>query len=95
MISTRTKAALEAAKRRGVKFGNPRYTESIGKARLVRSEEARKRNHQWLGVIRELQNHGCHRLVDLAEGLNARGYRTSRGSSFCPASVHRVLKMAA
>ena len=94
MISARTKAALESAKRRGPKLGNPRFNESLGRAREFRRVQSHQRLGELAVVVRELQRSGCHRLKDLANGLNARGLKTARGSRFTPTQVHRILSFA-
>jgi len=94
MISARTKAALDSAKRRGTKLGNPRFNESLGRARECRRVQSHQRLGELVVVVRELQRSGCHRLKDLANGLNARGLKTARGSRFTPTQVHRILNFA-
>jgi DNA invertase Pin-like site-specific DNA recombinase len=94
MISARTKAALDSAKRRGTKLGNPRFSESLGRARECRRVQSHQRLGELVVVVRELQRSGCHRLKDLANGLNARGLKTARGSRFTPTQVHRILNFA-
>ena len=94
MISSRTKAALEAAKRRGVRLGNPRILDAVKKAGEVRHAECRQRYNTLLTTLRALQSGGCNRLKDLAGELNARGLKTARGSRFTPTHVHRILKFA-
>jgi DNA invertase Pin-like site-specific DNA recombinase len=94
MISARTKAALESAKRRGTKLGNPRFSESLSRARECRRIQSHQRFEQWIPVVRELQRSGLKSLKDLAGGLNARGFKTPRGSRFTPTHVHRILKFA-
>jgi DNA invertase Pin-like site-specific DNA recombinase len=94
MISARTKAALDSAKRRGTKLGNPRFNESLGRARECRRVQSHQRFEQLVVVVCELQRSGCHRLKDLANGLNARGLKTARGSQFTPTQVHRILNFA-
>ena len=94
MISARTKAALDSAKRRGTKLGNPRFNESLGRARECRRVQSHQRFEQLVVVVLELQRSGCHRLKELANGLNARGLKTARGSRFTPTQVHRILNFA-
>jgi DNA invertase Pin-like site-specific DNA recombinase len=94
MISARTKAALDSAKRRGTKLGNPRFNESLGRARECRRVQSHQRFEQLVVVVCELQRSGCHRLKDLANGLNARGLKTARGCQFTPTQVHRILNFA-
>jgi DNA invertase Pin-like site-specific DNA recombinase len=59
MISERTIAALQAAKARGVRLGNPNLSKAaaIGRARL--QDVARERDANVLPVIRELQAAGA------------------------------------
>ena len=97
MISARAKAALAAAKRRGVQLGgynkNPKLT---AKARKVGQEaNARKaaaRAADIAPVIEELQTAGATSLNAIADGLNERGIPTARGSGKWSATqVMRVL----
>ena len=54
MISTRTKSALEAAKRRGTKLGNPRFKEAISKAVEARQKIAADRNAELRNTVAEV-----------------------------------------
>jgi len=94
MISARTKAALESAKRRGTKLGNPNFTASLGRARECRRVQSYRRFEQLVPVVRELQGSGLNSLKDLAVGLNRRGFKTPNGCQFTPTQVHRILKFA-
>jgi len=92
MISTRTKSALEAAKRRGVVLVNPHINVAMTRATEVRRADCRERVSLLLPVVEELRNSGVTRLRDLADGLNRRGFTTSRGRPFTPTQIHRILK---
>jgi DNA invertase Pin-like site-specific DNA recombinase len=93
MISSRTKAALEAAKHRGVKLGNPEYEDAISKAVEARQKIAADRNAGLRKVVQEtMQKTGLTKLADIAEAMNLRGLRTSRGCEFNPTTIHRLLK---
>jgi len=94
MISTRTKSALEAAKRRGVKLGNPVIQTAVAKSAESRRLTCREQYARLAPTIRDLQSQGFIRLKDLANQLNARGIKTSRGCLFTPTQIHRFLHFA-
>lgn len=97
MISSRTRAALAAAKARGVKLGgNP--TNLAGKAKLgaaasahKRSAAARARREDLLPVFEDIKASGAVSLGAIAAELNARGIPTARGGQWSPVQVRRVL----
>jgi DNA invertase Pin-like site-specific DNA recombinase len=93
-ISDRTRAALQAAKARGVVLGNPanltnRDTTAATAAWLRQSNE---RKAEMTDVIRELQDeHGPLSLRQTAKLLNDGGYTTARGKTWHAGTVRRVL----
>lgn len=93
-ISDRTKAALAAAKARGVKLGNPVWAETIDKARAANSDRARAWAANILPTIRSIQTQGKPHpsLREVAAELNRRGIRTARGGQWYAATVQRVLE---
>jgi DNA invertase Pin-like site-specific DNA recombinase len=95
MISTRTKDALEAAKRRGTKLGNPRYEEAIPKAVEAWKRLAADRNAELRRMVNEvMEKTGLTKLAEIAQALNLRGIKTNRGCQFTPTHIHRLLKVA-
>jgi DNA invertase Pin-like site-specific DNA recombinase len=95
-ISENTKAALKAAKARGVKLGNPRLDEvrctDITAAQTARIAKAKARNGEILDVINEIQSDaGELSLRAISRRLNEAGYRTSRGKDWQATSVKRIL----
>jgi len=97
MISKRTKDALAAAKRRGVKLGGDRGARLTAKARksgnaaMVRAADARAADVA--PVIAELQAAGAESLRAIAAGLNARGIPTARGAGqWSAVQVARVME---
>ncbi len=94
MISTRTKAALAAAKARGVTLGGP----ALAKARksAVASIKALADQHaaNVLPIIREIRRAGAASLHQIADALNARGITTPRGGQWYASSVRNVLERA-
>lgn len=95
MISNRTKLALEAAKRRGTKLGNPRYKEAIPKAVEACKKLAADRNAGLRKTVAEVMDKtGLTKLAEIAEALNLRGLKTNRGCEFTPTHIHRLLKAA-
>jgi DNA invertase Pin-like site-specific DNA recombinase len=94
MISVRTKAALAAAKARGVKLGGPK----LAQARKVALETigAAADNHaaNALPIIREIRKAGATTLREIANALNARGVATARGGKWYAMTVRNVLTRA-
>ncbi len=95
MISERTRAALQAAKARGVVLGNPR----LDKARVKSAPVLRKQADQFASnvapLIREIQKNGVDSLRGIARALNARGIKTRRDREWTPVQVKAVLQRAA
>lgn len=95
MISTRTRAALEAAKARGVRLGNPNLADARAPANAVRMALADDHAVNVLPVIREIEASGAKTLRAIADALNARGIATARGGRWAAQTVANVLKRAA
>ena len=91
MISARTKAALAAAKARGVKLGGPKLKVARKNALATIKANADRHAANVLPVIHEIQKSGASTLRDLAEALNARGISTARSGKWYAASVRNVL----
>lgn len=97
MISKRTKDALAAAKRRGVKLGgyreNAQFTRAARQARNEAVERvAAERATDLAPVIAELQAAGATSLRAIAAGLNERKIPTARGTGeWSAVQVMRVL----
>ena len=97
MISTRTKAALAAAKARGTRLGNP--TGKIGAwakdgakaSAQLRTAKAVKRSADLVPIIREIQSPGIQSLRQIAETLDRRGIPAARGGAWSTVQVQRVL----
>ena len=95
LISQRTTAALAAAKRRGVKLGNPHYRTAIPKALEARQKIATERNsHLRKVVLDTMAKTGFKKLAEVASCLNLRGIKTNHGCQFTPTHIHRLLKTA-
>ena len=96
-ISDRTKAALAAAKRRGVRLGNPRLRagtqKSAAVARAANTERARARAAELRDVIEEARASGRKSLRQIAAYLDGLGITTARGSTWTAAAVQRVLEL--
>ena len=92
MISQRTKAALAAAKERGVRLGNPtNLPEAQAKSVQVRTNQADQFAANVLPIIKSVQASGAHTYREIAEALNNRGIKTARGGVWHPTSIKRVL----
>ncbi len=101
MISARTKAALGAAKARGVRLGGQRGSlDRMGSmarkgnaaSAVVRRAASAKRNEDLLPVIEDLQAAGLSTPHRIATGLNERGITAARGGAWSAVQVRRVLK---
>jgi DNA invertase Pin-like site-specific DNA recombinase len=94
MISARTKAALQAAKARGVKLGGPKLAQAREVATASIRAVADRHAANVLPVIREIQRAGATSLHQIADALNARGISTPRGGRWYAKSVSNVLARA-
>lgn len=94
-ISARTKAALAAAKARGVKLGGDRGAtlSPEAKAKGVAALKARadSRAADLAPIVAELRASGATSLRSLAAGLNRAGIAPSRGTAWSPMAVSRTL----
>jgi DNA invertase Pin-like site-specific DNA recombinase len=91
-ISERTKAALQAAKARGVKLGSPIAAETAAQARAAWSAQRGQKNSTTRTVIEDIRRSGVVTLAGIAKVLESRGVKTPAGrSSWAPAQVSRLL----
>jgi DNA invertase Pin-like site-specific DNA recombinase len=96
LISERTKAALAAAKRRGVQLGGDRGGRLTAKARQAghdaNAAQAQQRAKDLAPIIAELQAAGITSLRAIAAGLEQRGVPTARGGKWSSVQVMRLLE---
>ena len=95
MISQRTKAALAAAKARGVKLGTDnldrsKAVEYAAQSAAVRSTAADERAAMVAPTIKALQTQGLS-LRGVATELNRMGVTTPRGKQWTPTAVKNAL----
>ena len=97
LISERTKAALAAAKARGVKLGNPNGARALRGKQVGNKEavaavkaSADRRAANLRNIVEDLHSHGITSVRDIAAELNAQGILTPRGGSWHPTSVARL-----
>jgi DNA invertase Pin-like site-specific DNA recombinase len=98
MISARTKAALAAAKARGVVLGGDRagiIASQSPKGRAIslarRRERAAKRAADLAPVIADIRQAGATSLRQIASALNNRGITSPRGGTWSAVQVQRIL----
>lgn len=94
LASVRTKAALQAAKARGVKLGNPNGAQAFGARSRAGAVEALKAKadsfaQSLSGIVRPLLEAGLS-LRKVAERLNAEGIVTAQGKAWQANSVKRL-----
>jgi DNA invertase Pin-like site-specific DNA recombinase len=100
MISTRTKLALAAAKRKGTVLGGDRgnlqsiYRRGNRASAKVRRENAERRAADLVPVIDAIKAEGAVSLREIAAGLNQRGIATARGGEWSAVQVSRVVEHA-
>lgn len=99
MISQRTKAALAAAKARGVKLGNPNGADALRRADKGNTAAISKikGNAEQLAedlrvVVEDIQQAGITSVRGITQELNARCIKTARGGKWHPTSTARLLK---
>lgn len=88
MISARTKAALEQKKVRGVKLGNPRWQESIGKATAARKKTPTPADVR--DIAQRYRVEGLSQRA-IAARLNDLGLKTPTGARWHVSSVQTAL----
>jgi DNA invertase Pin-like site-specific DNA recombinase len=92
LISSRTKAALAAAKERGKKLGGPKQALAAKLGAAANKEAADKFAANALPIIRQVQASGVTTLRGIAGALTARGIPTPRGREWSAPQVANVLK---
>ncbi len=97
-ISNRTKEALQAAKARGTKLGNPNGAAALrragkGNSASLKAIATRSNRHAWnlRPVIDALHAKGIESLGEIARELNERGMLTPRGRNWYRSSVKNLL----
>ena len=85
-ISARTKAALAAAKAKGVVLGNPK----LSVINRTRSKSAGLFAEKYSPIINPLREKG-YTYQEIAVTLNNMGLKTARGKNFYPMQVKRII----
>jgi DNA invertase Pin-like site-specific DNA recombinase len=98
LTSERTKAALAAAKARGVKLGNPNGAQclrgkQVGNKEAVAAvkQRAQERAMNLRSILEDIRGEGITSIRKIAEELNRRGILTPRGGEWQPTTVVRLL----
>jgi DNA invertase Pin-like site-specific DNA recombinase len=95
LISGRTKAALTAAKARGVRLGNPNIKAARDHAVAAIKAEANRAAGNVAPIVAEIRRSGATTLRQIAEALNARGVPTPRGGRWHAMSVRNLIARGA
>ena len=95
LISARTKAALAAKKAQGVKLGNPRAAETVGKAHAAHRAAADHFAASVLPIVQSIRASGITSHAGIAEALNSRGVRTARGGQWYATTVRNLIARSA
>lgn len=100
MISQRTRAALQAARDRGVQLGGRRGAHRIehfgevgrAKSREVRAAKAGRRAEEVWRLVASLRAEGVTTFVGIAHELNTRSIPAPRGGRWSAGQVRRVVQ---
>lgn len=96
MIAARTKAALAAAKARGVKLGSPVAAETAHIARAAKIAKASAKAVNLIAIVKDIERSGVTSLTGIAKALEARGVQTPSGNlNWQPGQVSRIKARAA
>jgi DNA invertase Pin-like site-specific DNA recombinase len=95
MIAQRTREGLAAAKRRGIKLGNPRPAQALQVAQTANVARADAYAKSLIPVLREIRAAHVTSLRKIAQCLNARGFKTSHQKAFRAQSVKNLSKRIA
>ena len=90
-ISERTKEGLKAAKKKGIKLGNPNPQASLAKGQVIIQEGAdgfAERNRRLILPMHE----AGHTLQQIADDLNIWGVKTRRGGKWYPTTVKNLVE---
>jgi DNA invertase Pin-like site-specific DNA recombinase len=93
MISNRTKAALEEAKKRGVQLGNPRWEAALEAAMQARRHRKPRPVAELLPMLQAQRDAGKS-LREIAAAMNELGLKTPTGANWHPSSVRAALLAA-
>jgi DNA invertase Pin-like site-specific DNA recombinase len=98
LVSERTKAALAAAKARGVKLGNPNGARALrgkqtGNKEAVDAVQRRAQEHanNLRAIVDDIRAQGITSIRKIAEELNSRAVLAPRGGEWQPTTVVRLL----
>jgi hypothetical protein len=98
LVSERTKAALAAAKARGVKLGNPNGARAlrgkqVGNKEAVAAIKLKAQEHatNLRSILDDVRGQGITSIGWIAEELNQRGILAPRGGEWQPTTVVRLL----
>ena len=98
MISSRTKSALQAAKARGTKLGNPNSNAALlraakGNTAAVEAVKATADTYagEIMPIIADIQAAGITSYKGIARELNSRGINTARRGQWYAATVRNLL----
>jgi DNA invertase Pin-like site-specific DNA recombinase len=100
-IASRTKAALAAAKARGVRLGGDRGNirsicrQGAKASAYVRQQSMLARAAGLVPVIEDVRSNGARSLREIAAALTRRGISAPRGGDWAAAQVQRVLRAQA
>jgi len=90
LIRARTREALKALKEKGVKLGNPNAKAAAVIARKANSSKAKRFNDKLRQEVARIRDTGVRTNAELADCLNRRGFKSSRGKPFTSANVARI-----
>ena len=98
LVSERTKAALAAAKARGVKLGNPNGARAlrgkqVGNKEAVAAIKLKAQEHatNLRSILDDVRAQGITSIRKIAEELNQRGILAPHGGEWQPTTVVRLL----